>query len=108
MTRVRPFPDPLARLHGHLFPWLPVCLGLGIGLYFALHREPSPLFLGGAALGLVATLALWRFGPPALRPFALAVALVALVCCWPRCAPILCRPRCSGFAIMARSKGGCC
>ena len=78
MTRVRRFPDPLARLHGHLFPWLPVCLGLGIGLYFALHREPSAMLLGAAAVGLAATVAIWRVGHPALRPFALAVALVAL------------------------------
>lgn len=75
---MRPFPDPLARLHGHLFPWLPVCLGLGIALYFALNREPSWSFLGGA-LALAATSAVaWRIGPPALRPFALALALTAL------------------------------
>jgi len=73
---VRRFPDPLARLHGHLFAWLPVFLGLGIGAYFALHQEPSGLLLGtglAAALGLALA---WRIGPAVARPFALAAALV--------------------------------
>ncbi|WP_323368571.1 hypothetical protein [Profundibacter amoris] len=40
----------LARQRGYLFPWVPVCLAFGIGIYFALPVEPA----GGAyaALGL--------------------------------------------------------
>ena len=70
--------DPLARLHGHLFGWLPVCLGLGIGLYFARYQEPSPPLLVAVAVALVVLAAAWRLGPPVLRPMALAVGLVAL------------------------------
>ncbi|SLN14900.1 ComEC family competence protein [Roseovarius litorisediminis] len=42
---------------GHLFPWVPVCLGCGVGLYFTIRSEPSVgHLLGGAAaaLGLAA------------------------------------------------------
>jgi len=31
----------LLRQHGHLFCWVPVCLGLEIGVYFALPVEPA-------------------------------------------------------------------
>ncbi|MCT4559278.1 MAG: ComEC family competence protein [Pelagimonas sp.] len=71
------FPDPRADFHGlirmramlrrpglgraflaqrgHLFPWVPVCLGVGIGLYFSLRFEPSVwLLLGVAILGVIA------------------------------------------------------
>ncbi|WP_373352938.1 ComEC/Rec2 family competence protein [Pseudoroseicyclus sp. CXY001] len=39
---------------GHLLLWVPVCLGAGIGFYFALPVEPSRL--GWAALALVGAL----------------------------------------------------
>ena len=39
----------LRRQRGHLFPWVPVCFGLGIALYFAAH-----LFINtGVNLGLI-------------------------------------------------------
>ncbi|MFP4274472.1 MAG: ComEC/Rec2 family competence protein [Paracoccaceae bacterium] len=62
---------------GHLFPWVPVCLALGIGLYFALRVEPavSLLWLSAvlaAGLGLLAG----RIGPVP-GPFVWALALVA-------------------------------
>ncbi len=55
---------------GALFPWTPVCLGIGIGIYFGLPTEPTglawtglvvALILGGAALSA----GLWRW-PPAV------------------------------------------
>jgi len=62
---------------GHLFPWTPVVLACGIGLYFGLRWEPAVGLLWGAmgigALGLV----LGRFGP-VLGPFVAAVSLIAL------------------------------
>lgn len=70
---------PLAALEaqrGYLFPWVPVCLGIGIGLYFWLPVEPGPRAL--AAAGSVATglgLAGLR-GPERWRPLAMAGALV--------------------------------
>ena len=61
---------------GALFGWVPVCLGLGIGLYFALKVEPNlPVWLGIAALGLVA-LGLSRVVTLAAQPLLLGVALV--------------------------------
>ncbi|ANT59119.1 competence protein [Salipiger sp. CCB-MM3] len=40
----------LRRQRGHLFPWVPVCFGLGIALYFALPYEPVPEALLFSAL----------------------------------------------------------
>lgn len=46
----------LQEQRGYLFPWTPVCLGVGIGLYFLLKSEPGlwayPLLLSTAAAGL--------------------------------------------------------
>ncbi|MGR3501397.1 ComEC/Rec2 family competence protein [Pseudaestuariivita sp.] len=38
-----------AAQEGHVFPWAPVCLALGIGGYFALKVEPSVAVLWGIA-----------------------------------------------------------
>jgi competence protein ComEC len=63
---------------GHLFPWVPVCLGAGIGAWFALPVEPGrDLYLMLAGLMLAALAAALR-GPEALRPLATGLALVAL------------------------------
>ncbi|PSK87841.1 competence protein ComEC [Limimaricola soesokkakensis] len=52
----RAAPDPLAgfegvlaRQRGHLACWAPVCLGLGIGIWFALTEEPGAGFYGTVA-----------------------------------------------------------
>ena len=68
--------------------WLPVGMGVGIALYFALSREP-PLWLGAAGLALVSMVLLWlwwrlpgehfRGRAPAL--LGLAVLLVRLCPC---------------------------
>lgn len=62
---------------GHLFPWSPVFLALGIGAYFALRDEPGPIayaFVTGA--GLAAALAAWR-RPGGWASLGWALALVA-------------------------------
>ena len=67
---------------GTLLLWLPICLGAGIGLYFALPREPSVAELWGLAAlagGLVVISAAMG---EAARPIAWAVALVAFGCLW--------------------------
>ncbi len=74
---MRRFADPLAGLHGHLFPWVPVFLGLGIGGYFLLRHEPGVAVLAPAGLVALILPGLWRFGPVTLRPVAMAVALLA-------------------------------
>jgi competence protein ComEC len=55
---VRPQPLIAAALEGqrgYLFPWVPVLLGAGIGLYFALRVEPPP-WMWWSALALQAVL----------------------------------------------------
>jgi len=65
---------------GHLFPWVPVCLGLGVGLYFAIGWEPAVVHYAALAcvtligLLMVRWLGIWA-------PFVWAVVLVALGVC---------------------------
>ena len=47
----------LLHQHGHLFCWVPVCLGLGIGIYFALPVEPAVAVLVG--IGLISLVFAW-------------------------------------------------
>lgn len=62
---------------GHLFPWAPVFLGLGIGAYFALHEEPgAAIFAGVAALGALGAAAAWRW-PGGWSALGWALALAA-------------------------------
>ncbi|WP_343030661.1 ComEC/Rec2 family competence protein [Rhodovulum strictum] len=62
---------------GHLFPWVPVLLALGIGAYFALPTEPSAAMLAAlAGGGAVLLLAAWK-GPERWGPVLIALALVA-------------------------------
>lgn len=72
---------PIARLldaqRGHLFPWVPVCLGAGIGIYFALRSEPGPLAWAGLA-ALCIGLALLARRLTSFRPLPLALILVIL------------------------------
>lgn len=66
---------------GHLFPWVPVCLALGIGWYFSLSLEPAKntyLWVGaGAALAVLAAMRV----PYWLSPLFWAVALIAAGMC---------------------------
>lgn len=62
---------------GFLFPWSPVCLAFGIGLYFGLSFEPDwAIYASLAGLG-IALVALSRVAPPGWRPLALGCALAA-------------------------------
>ena len=68
--------DTLLAQRGHLFVWVPVFLGIGIGIYFALPKEPGPgayMLIGLAALGLA--YGGWR-GGARLGPLAIAMFLV--------------------------------
>ena len=59
----------LEQQRGHLFPWVPVCLACGIGLYFALAVEPGEEVwgaLGGLAVMLAGALVALRGDAPAL------------------------------------------
>lgn len=70
--------DMLLAQRGTLFPFVPVFLGVGIGLYFALRVEPPIWVLAGVALsGLLALV--WHLrSQSALAPLVCAVAMVAL------------------------------
>ncbi|MCB1311649.1 MAG: ComEC/Rec2 family competence protein [Sedimentitalea sp.] len=63
---------------GHLFPWAPVCLALGIGGYFALPVEPSlPAYAAVLGTGAVC-LGLALRWPGGLASLGWAAALAAL------------------------------
>ncbi len=68
--------DAVEAQRGHLFPWVPVALSLGIGLYFALTFEPDwPVYAGcGVAIALLAGLGWWAGAR--IAPFCTAIALV--------------------------------
>lgn len=74
-----PVATPLAALEaqrGVLFHWVPVCLGIGIGGWFALPFEPGPGHYLAASLAALVLLGLaWR-GAEALRPLAAGLFLV--------------------------------
>ncbi|QPM89847.1 ComEC/Rec2 family competence protein [Pseudooceanicola algae] len=61
---------------GCLFHWSPVCLGIGIGWYFALGKEPGLPLLAGLAGGIVLlVLIAWRCGP-VVQPLICALVLI--------------------------------
>ena len=71
---------PLLALQGAqgvLFPFVPIFVAIGVGLWFALPFEPGVGFYAGFAGGLLALLGLWRFGPDLLRPVVVALACIA-------------------------------
>ncbi|MCR8547341.1 ComEC family competence protein [Salipiger sp. P9] len=68
----------LTRQRGHLFPWVPVALACGIGLYFALPAEPPVWALVLAACVGAGLLALSRRLGVGHAPLVAALALVAL------------------------------
>lgn len=73
--------DPLNRLiglqRGHLFAWVPVCLGVGISLYFSLRWEPGLTVFLITGVVCVVSLCGVRWLPETAGPFAVALALVA-------------------------------
>ena len=69
--------EALAAARGRLFPFVPVCLAIGIGAYFTLPREPSAAQWALVSLAVVVLALLgWR-GPRLWQPLAVASALVA-------------------------------
>ena len=72
----------LACMHGHLFPWLSVFMGVGIGVWFALPWEPGIRFYVIMAVCASVTAALSLRGPEGMRAvaaagFACAVGMMA-------------------------------
>lgn len=78
MTRLE---DALLVQRGHLYGWVPVCLAIGIGIYFSLRVEPGVwvfILMGGLALGC-AVLALWAGAGLSPVPVAVMLILVGFV-----------------------------
>jgi competence protein ComEC len=63
---------------GHLLPWVPVFIGIGVGLWFARGTEPDGASYSIAAAVLAAMCAVRLRGPELAYPFAVAIACVAL------------------------------
>jgi len=77
---VRVFGNPLralAEVRGILFPWVPVFMALGIGLWFGLDSEPGVGCYAGVLAVLLATAACRLWGPEMAHPFVVAAACLA-------------------------------
>ncbi|SEP56183.1 competence protein ComEC [Thalassovita taeanensis] len=62
---------------GHLFHWVPVCLSIGIGGYFALLSEPGWPIYGGLAVAVTVLSGLAWHARPEVAPLIWAVMLIA-------------------------------
>ncbi len=70
--------EGLLAAKGSLFAWVPLFIGLGIALWFALPWEPTRGFYGLAA-GLIGVIALWwRWAGDIWHPLAVAAGCVLL------------------------------
>ena len=70
----------LAGARGSLFPWVPVAMGTGTGLWFALPLEPGLALYAGVALVAVFSAALRLWGPELVHPLAVGLGCLALGC----------------------------
>lgn len=70
--------DRVERQRGHLFSWVPVCFGIGIGSYFSLTFEPGVGLYGVLLLSTVVAVAVFRLlrEGPAVLLAALAIGLL--------------------------------
>ncbi|NNJ69451.1 MAG: ComEC family competence protein [Boseongicola sp.] len=66
------------RQRGHLFPWSPVLLGIGIGFYFMIKSEPTIPQLAGLLSAALVGAFLARRLDPALQVCIAALILIAL------------------------------
>jgi competence protein ComEC len=56
-----------------LFPWVPVFLGAGVGLWFALADEPGWRSYAACSVVLALAVVIWRLGPELLHPLVIVV-----------------------------------
>ena len=68
----------LAGARGTLFPWVPVAVALGIGLWFQLRQEPGPTVYAAVVAAGLALGALALRGPWLARPLCVFLACGAL------------------------------
>lgn len=62
---------------GFLFPWAPVCVGLGVGGFFLMRNEPEVSLLWGAGFAALGLLGLGLWVGEALRPVLIGLGFVA-------------------------------
>ncbi len=77
MRLIQPMADTILAQRGHMIGWVPVCLAIGIGIYFSLRFEPASAQLTIVALVSAMSFVACRFLPTAGQPMALVLALVA-------------------------------
>ena len=70
--------EALIAARGILFPWVPVFLGLGIGIWFSLRWEPGGITYALCLVLFIAAVGVRLRGPEPLHPFAIAVACMLL------------------------------
>lgn len=63
---------------GHLLPWVPIFLAIGIGGYFSLRFEPHPMVLIALGFAGAGLLVLHRLAGPTIGAFICCCGLVAL------------------------------
>lgn len=70
---------------GHLLPWVPVCLGFGIGVFFLLRQDPGYLAILLLAAGLCLSILLYRLGENwSILALALVLVCLGFVTAWGR------------------------
>jgi len=72
------FVDILERQRGFLFPWVPVFMGVGIAIYFALRVEPTRWMLAASGAAAFLTLVAIRLAPYRAGPLLIACAAALL------------------------------
>lgn len=82
MRVISGFRIALLEQRGHLFNWVPVCFGGGIGVYFLLRFEPALGALGALAFVAAALAMLARGNEADIGALIWAVALVLAGGCW--------------------------
>lgn len=78
MRVIRQIETGLSAQRGDLFGSVPVCLGIGIGVYFAIGQEPDIIQLATLGLGCLCVLVLSRLGPAAISPLLIGLALIGV------------------------------
>jgi competence protein ComEC len=61
-----------------LFGWVPVCLGIGIGVYFAIGEELDIIQSATLGLGCLCVLLLSRLGPAAISSLLIGLVLIGV------------------------------
>lgn len=78
MRVIRQIETGLSAQRGDLFGSVPVCLGIGIGVYFAIGQEPDIIQHATLGLGCLCVLVLSRLGPAAISPLLIGLALIGV------------------------------